>query len=51
MFISKAIIDAHGESISVASEYGRYCEFTFTLARADSPLQKGRAVPPQGGTL
>lgn len=50
MFISKTIIDAHGETISVASEYGRYCEFTFTLARTDPPTQKGRAGSVQGGT-
>ena len=42
MYISKAIIDAHGETISVASEYGRYCQFTFTLTRADPPAPKER---------
>ena len=42
MFISKTIIDAHGESISVASEYGKNCEFTFTLARTEPPAQRGR---------
>ena len=31
MYIAKTIIDAHGESISVHSEYGKFCEFTFTL--------------------
>lgn len=31
MYIAKTIIDAHEESISVDSEYGKYCEFTFTL--------------------
>ncbi len=50
MFISKTIIDAHGETISVASEYGQYCEFTFTLARTDPPAQKGRVDNVQGGT-
>lgn len=50
MFISKAIIDAHGETISVASEYGKYCQFTFTLARTDPPPQKNRVGTPQGGT-
>ena len=49
MFISKTIIDAHGETISVASDYGRSCEFTFTLARTDPPSPKGRTNPPQGG--
>ena len=43
MFISKTIIEAHDETISVASEYGQYCEFTFTLARTDPPALKGRA--------
>jgi signal transduction histidine kinase len=51
MFISKTIIDAHGETISVASEYGKYCEFTFTLTRAATLPQKGRAGSVQGGTL
>lgn len=50
MFISKTIMDAHGETISVDSEYGKYCEFTFTLARTDPPTQKGRAGSVQGGT-
>ncbi len=34
MFISKTIMDAHNEQISVDSEYGKYCRFSFTLARA-----------------
>ncbi len=49
MFISKTIIEAHGESISVDSEYGTYCAFTFTLARTEPPAQKGRALYTQGG--
>lgn len=49
MFISKTIIEAHGESISVESEYGKNCAFTFTLARTDPPTQKGRALYTQGG--
>ena len=32
MFISKAIVDAHRESIFVHSEYGKNCEFGFTLS-------------------
>lgn len=31
MYIAKTIIDAHEETISVKSEYGKYCEFTFSL--------------------
>ena len=31
MYIAKTIIEAHGESISVHSEYGKDCEFTFTM--------------------
>lgn len=31
MYIAKTIIEAHGESISVRSEYGKDCEFTFTM--------------------
>lgn len=34
LFIVKAIIDAHGESIWVSSEYGKFCNFTFTLQKA-----------------
>ncbi len=43
MFIAKTIINAHNETISVSGEYGRSCEFTFTLARTEPPAQKGRA--------
>ena len=49
MFISKTIIEAHGETISVDSEYGKYCAFTFTLARTEPPAQKARAQHTQGG--
>lgn len=31
LYIVKSIIDAHGETIDVKSEYGSYCEFHFTL--------------------
>lgn len=31
LYIAKTIIDAHGEKIWVRSEYGKYCEFVFTL--------------------
>ena len=50
MFISKTIVEAHGETISVDSEYGKYCAFTFTLARTEPPAQKARALHTQGGT-
>ena len=49
MFISKTIIEAHGETIAVASDYGKSCEFTFTLARTLPPAPKGRASQSQGG--
>ncbi len=32
LYIAKTIIDAHGEEIDVKSEFGKYCEFSFTLA-------------------
>lgn len=35
LFITKTIIEAHGEQIKVESEYGKYCEFTFTLPKGD----------------
>ncbi len=31
LYIAKTIIDAHGETIDVRSEYGKFCEFHFTL--------------------
>lgn len=34
MYITKTIIDAHGEKISVNSKQGQYCEFVFTLKKA-----------------
>lgn len=34
LYIAKTIIDAHGEEIDVRSEYGKYCEFHFTLEAA-----------------
>jgi len=34
MYISKTIIEAHGEKIWAQSESGEYCEFSFTLKRA-----------------
>ncbi len=34
LYIVKTKIEAHGEKISVESEYGKYCCFKFTLAKA-----------------
>ena len=31
MYIAKTIINAHNETLSIRSEPGRFCEFTFTL--------------------
>ncbi len=42
MFIAKTIINAHNETISVSGEFGRYCEFTFTLPRTEPPANRGR---------
>ena len=36
LYISKTIIDAHRETITVSSEQGKYCCFEFTLPLADS---------------
>ncbi len=33
LYISKTIVDAHGEKIWVESEYGKGCEFSFTLTQ------------------
>lgn len=46
MFISKAIITAHGERIWVESEFGKDCRFSFTLPQATSGLL--HAVPDTG---
>jgi signal transduction histidine kinase len=34
LYIAKTIMEAQGESISVESELGKYCEFTFTLSES-----------------
>ena len=36
LFISKTIIDAHGERIKVTSKKNEFCEFSFTLSQNDS---------------
>lgn len=40
LYISRTIIEAHHEHISVESEYGKWCKFTFTLPRKDIPKLK-----------
>lgn len=40
MYIAKTIIDAHGETISVSSKQGEYCEFTFTLKKDTTIISK-----------
>lgn len=41
LYISKTIIDAHGEEIWVKSVHGEYCEFVFTLTpNHDAPSLK-----------
>ena len=39
MFITKTIIEAHGETIRVDSEYGKNCTFTFTLPLTEPPVR------------
>ena len=43
LYISKTIMDAHGEEIWVKSTYGEYCEFLFTLQKATSAQAKKAA--------
>ena len=40
MFIAKSKIEAHGEKISVESEYEKYCRFYFTLSSNEKHVQK-----------
>ncbi len=35
LYISRTILDAHGEKIKAESEYGKWCRFEFTLRAAD----------------
>jgi len=37
LYISRTIIEAHGERIKVESEYGEWCRFTFTLPKTNPP--------------
>ena len=40
LYISRTIIEAHGEKISVDSKYGEWCRFRFTLPRREMPKLK-----------
>lgn len=40
LYISKVIMDAHGEKISVSSVENENCEFTFTLKTADGSVRR-----------
>lgn len=40
LYICRTIIEAHGENISVDSEYGSWCSFTFTLKNAQTAAKR-----------
>ena len=40
LFIIKTLIDSHEETIKVNSEYGKYCEFIFTLQKVHETSAK-----------
>jgi Signal transduction histidine kinase len=42
MYISKIMMDAHHEKIWVESEYGKYCQFSFTLQKSNENILKNR---------
>lgn len=42
MYISKIMMEAHNEKIWVESEYGKYCEFFFTLQKSSENAIKNR---------
>ncbi len=44
LFIVKAIMQAHGEMITVSSEEGKYCSFKLTLPKGDPPLSEKRKL-------
>lgn len=37
LYIARTIIEAHGETISVQSEHGKWCRFSFTLPKGNPP--------------
>ncbi|MBO5379688.1 MAG: HAMP domain-containing histidine kinase [Clostridia bacterium] len=41
LFITKTIVEAHGQKITVESEYEKWCMFSFTLPRNPKSLPKG----------
>lgn len=43
MYISRTIIDAHGEQIWTESELGKWCRFTFTLQKTSAFTQRKSA--------
>ena len=53
LYISRTILEAHNEEISVESEYGKWCRFAFTLSKGTAP--KNTILPDtfrnNGGTL
>ncbi len=42
MYIARTIIEAHGQKISVESEYGKWCRFTFTLKKSSKNATRVR---------
>lgn len=42
LYIVKTKLEAHGERITVSSEYGKYCEFVFTLLKNRDELKSGK---------
>lgn len=42
MYIARTIVEAHGQKISVASEYGKWCKFTFSLKKANNKLTQNK---------
>ena len=51
MYITKTIMEAHGESIRVESEYGKYCKFILTLPRTDAIADAKNSQPKEEGII
>ncbi len=45
LYISRSVMEAHGEKIEVRSEFGKYCEFEFTLREGKE--QKTKSIDVQ----